>query len=238
MNSNYFHKNFPLLYAYIGTEGNQYEYNEDKIGILSDKYCNLLNSKCEFFPNGSVYLNSKLHDSWVNSIEETGNNITIWLNDFQTHCFSDAICDVYKENIPHKKRIFPIGIQLNEIKASNISWINKNNKLIPLNQKKYLSKLSEILFDEAISIEPNKIKMGFLFMTNCHSFSNKSTVLFQVECESMTFIDNQKESFINLFSGNYTQLFENFWEKRLEGENFDYSNSLELIKKTEQSGSL
>ncbi len=236
MNSNYFHHRFPLLDSLICTPGNNWEYDEVQVKQLSDDYKELIENRKNILPQGHAYLNSRLHDSWVESAEQNENGITILLKDFQSHCFSDAICDEHKENVPHKKRVFPIGLHFSEIQSYSISRINKNNKIIPLSRKRYLSKFSEFLFDEALLIEPGNIDIGILFLSDCHAFSNKSTLLLHIRSKNLNFTNNQREAFQKMFPEKYHYLFDAFWKKRIEGKPFDYSESIKFIKENRTNG--
>ncbi len=226
---NIFKKKYPVLDSQIYFKGNKHgkNYTDDQREKLSESYLAFVASKNEIVNNISNYFGGVLHDSWVTKVCHENNSLSISLNDFSAHCFSDAICENFKVNIPHKKRILPVEIKFSRINNISISWVNNNSKILNLKKERFIPKLSEYLFDEIKILERNRIELGMLFWSGLSG--NKSTVLLQVECKKLEIIESQRQAFKVLFQGEYLNLFDKYWKQRERGNVFCYSTSLQLI---------
>ncbi|MGA1870908.1 MAG: DUF4085 family protein [bacterium] len=229
MNTNLFNKKYPLLDSLICYSGNDYNYDEERVKKLSNEYTAFLKSKEDIFPHISKYFNSRLHDSWLQSIDNKNNEINILLNEFSTHCFSDALIEKFSLILPHSKRVFPVCLKFKGIKYYSISWINRNSKILPLKKEKYLPLLTEFLYDEAIVLEQGIISTGMLFVSK--SKGNKSYLLLQIECSDLKIEEYQRKAFIELFGEEYLNLFDIYWVEKQKGKYFDYSTALDLLNK-------
>ena len=229
MTTEIFDKKYPLLDSLICYKGNNWEDDEDKIKLLGEQYSAFIESKARMFPNIQLYLDSRLHDSWVQSIEFNGFDLIISLNEFSTHCFSDALSEKFSLNIPHKKRIFPVCLRFQEIKHYSISWLNRNGKILALSKEKYVPKLSEFLYDQATVLETGDIRIGFLFWSRIKG--NKSYLLLQIESKDFQIEEFQRQAFLNLYGERHIKLFDTFWKEKQKGVYFDFSSALDFINK-------
>jgi hypothetical protein len=227
--ANLFKNKYPLLDSLIYFKGNNWgkTYNESQRKKLADGYDSFISSKHNIDDRIKNYFRSRLHDSWVEKISYQSNLLSITLNEFSSHCFADAISEHFNLNIPHKKRLLPLTLNFLKVKDLSVSWINGNSKILPLNKDKFMSKLSEFLYEEIIVFEKDKIVIGMLFWTGMKG--NKSYLLLQVECEDLYVEEAQREAFKLIFNNNYLDLFDLYWAKRQSGMYFDYSTAIELI---------
>ncbi len=227
---NVFRKKYPNLDSQIYFKGNKWgkNYTDDQREELRESHLAFVASKNEIVNNISNYFGGFLHDSWVTKICHENNGLSIFLNDFSAHCFTDAICEKFKVNIPHKKRILPVELKFSQIKHISISWINNNSKILSLKKERFISKISEYLFDEIKILEKDRIELGMLFWSGLNG--NKSTVLLQIECKNLEILESQRQAFEKLFQGEYLYLFDKYWEQREKGSVFCYSTSLQLLE--------
>lgn len=217
---------FPLLHALAGLNRSHYE--NDFVHSLIENYANLLKSKEKIIPKCSIYLNSALHDSKVISIKNNKNTFSIVLNDFCSMCFCNALIEIINIKVPKRKRIFPISLSFDKYHSINLSWINRNNKLIKVNTDRYLPKLSEYLYDQLIEIQNNSISIGILFWAK--SSKNKQHLLLQVKSRVLRIEEFQRNAFLELFDYNFLELFDSFWAIRRQGVLFDYNKAFEFIE--------
>ncbi len=227
---NVFKNKFPLLDSSIYFKGNNWgeSYSDSQREKLYKNYLKFIASKNDVVSNVATYFGGKLHDSWVTEVYYKNNQIGIALNEFASHCFSDAICEEFNIKIPHKKRILPIILNFSRVKKFSVSRINNNSKILPLKKEKFLPKLKEFLFDEIIILDKNKIEIGIIFWSGLNG--NKSELLLQIECENLEIIQSQRKAFEILFKGKYLNLYDVYWEQKLKGKNFDFSVAQKLIR--------
>lgn len=196
----------------------------------------MLENKRDLLPLGSLYLNSKQHDSWVQSIEDEGRRVTIWVNDCQAHCFADALCEAFGIRVPYRRRELLVGIVLHEVQSLSVSRINRNEKILGVSKRKYLPGVKQILYDEVLVIEPAKVQMGILFATRARYPWSKSQLLLEATCKSMEFVEKQRECFRRSFSESCYPLFDAFMEARHGGQAFDFAASVAFIEKHRKDG--
>ncbi len=212
---------FPLLRTRIG-----YEDEEEQLGQrLSEEQELFLEANKKTLPKGKMYLNSRLHDSWVRNVEYGEHKVVITLNEFSTHCFCDALVHAYELDVPHALRILPIAVEFHNVSSCSVYSILEKKVL---NTKAYLPKLSEWLYDEIRRIDSSVISVGVVFWA-ARLNPKRRRLLFQVECEAMRFHESQKNAFLRLFGEKFTEQFASFWNERQTGRCFDYSSSLKFI---------
>jgi hypothetical protein len=212
---------FPLLRTYIA-----YEDEEEQLGQrLFEEQELFLEANEKTLPKGKMYLNSRLHDSWVRNVEYDEHNVAITLNEFSTHCFCDALVHAYELDVPHELRISPIAVEFRNVSSCYVYSIGEEKIL---NTKAYLPKLSEWLYDEIRRIDSNVISVGVVFWAGSLN-RKRRMLLFQAECEAMRFHESLKNEFVRLFGGKFTEQFASFWSERRTGRCFDYSGSLKFI---------
>lgn len=233
MRSNSLQLRFPFLDYLVGSHS---IWNRQRLLEFSDRYNALLEAKKDILPLGPCYLNSRLHDSRVHSVESKGRDLTIWLDDIRASDFSYTLCDALVPRIPYREEVFPLAIAFQGVERLSISRINRNGKILGVSKSKYLPKLRYLIYDEALAIEPGKIQIGILFATRARYLWSKSQLLLEVTCKSMGFVEKQKECFQQGFPESCYPLFDAFMEVRHGGETFDDTKDVEFIEKHRRGG--
>ena len=229
--NNVFKNKYPLLDTLVYSKSNNWGdiYTDSYREECSKSYSKFIDSKFEETPFIKNYFNFGMHDSWVTNMHFNREQLEITFNDFQTHCFVDALIEVSNEKIQHKKRVLPVILRFNNIKKLSVAWVNKNSKIIFLNKNRYLPKLKEYLYEQVVTFEPDKISVGILFWSDLKG--NKSYLLVEIECGNLSIEEQQRNAFIQLFDGNHVELYDLYKVQRNNGLCFDFSTSLEFIKK-------
>ncbi len=227
--ANVFRNKYPLLDSLIYNEGNKWGdyYLESERQKLREQYTEFLSTKNELLGNIVNYVDCRLHDSWVINTNYNYKELEITLNEFSSHCFADVVVEEFGLNIPHKKRVLPVSLKFKNIKKISISWVNKNSKIIPIKTEKFITRLSEFLYEQIITLEKNKIEIGLLFWSGMKG--KKSYLLLEIECEHLVVNEFQEEEFRKLFGEKHLLLFKKFWEEKQKGKYFDYSTAKEII---------
>ncbi len=212
---------FPLLMEYIG-------YSDEPTEILNGKkYAEFLRSKKDILGVAQGYLGSRLHDSWVRSVKNTGDDLSFVLNDFSTKCFCDALATTAGVPVPKSHRIFPLHLIFKDIKRVSL-YRHFKGKLMPVNPKAALRNLDEFLYDEIVSIDTTKIEIGMLFWT---SGNQGGHMLCHVEAQSINVRECQRSAFLKAFEGHFMSTFDRYWLARQSGYYFDYSTALKFLEK-------
>lgn len=212
---------FPLLRTHIG-----YEDEDEQLGQrLFEQQELFLEVNNKTLPKGKMYLNSRLHDSWVRNVEHDEHSVTIALNEFSTRCFCDALAHAYELDLPHALRIMPIVVEFHNVSSCSVYSIGEEKIL---NTKAYLPKLSEWLYDEIKRIDSNVLSVGVVFWAGSLN-RKRRRLLFRVDCQAMRFHEGQKTAFNKLFGRTFAEEFASFWSERQSGRCFDYSSSLKFI---------
>lgn len=229
--NNIFKNKYPLLDTLIYSKSNSWGeiYTDSYREECSKGYSKFIDSEFEETPFVKNYFNFGLHDSWVTNIHFNQEQLEITFNDFQTHCFVDALLEVSNEKIQHKKRILPVSLSFKKIKKLSVAWVNQNSKILYLNKDRYLPKLKEYLYEQVLTVEPDKLSVGILFLSGLKG--NKSYLLVEIECERISLDEQQRNAFIKLFSGNHLALYDSYRTQRNNGSYFEFSTSLEFIEK-------
>lgn len=233
MRSNSLHLRFPFLDYLVGSHS---IWNRQRHLELSDRYNALLEAKKDILPLSPCYLNSQLHDSKVHSIEDKGRDLTIWLDDIRASDFIYSLCNALVPRVPYREEVFPLGIAFQGVENLSISRINRNDKILGVSKSKYLPMLRYFLYDEALVIEPTKVRIGLVFVTARSYLCSKSQLLLEVTCKSMGFVEKQTECFRRSFPESCCPLFDAFMDARHGGETFEDGKDVEFIEKHRGSG--
>ncbi len=213
-------------------KGNYWNEEEDirESERIAEEYKDFIGKSKQHLKLVERYFNSRLHDSWVIGIEVEKLNIRIMLNDFMAHCFSDALEDTLKLGTKHRDRKFPVELIIEGVKYWNLFGLNRNGKMLPLSKDRYLKTLHEFLYDELKIISEEEVFGGLLFSSD----SYRSSILFEFRAEGIGFVEGQEKAFTEIFGHENIKYWEHFWKKRCDGEHFDYSMSIEEIKRLKQ----
>lgn len=228
---NRFDKKFPLLNSLICYEGNDFNnyydsHPEEEKTLLQNSWDFIKNKRNEF-PKVAAYFNDSIHDSPVLSAELNRDTFHICLNDFPSYCFVDALCDLTDIKIKPKDRILPVEIIFRNLNKFSVSKLNNNQKTIPLSFNKFKKYINSYLYSEFKELNNDKVDLGLIFTLA----KKPNTILFEIDCSKIEFIEKQEEFVMKYFDNTYLSLFKKFEIKRLAGEYFDYSIALEFIKK-------
>lgn len=231
--SRYFKDEYPLLNSNLCYNGNNWNIEEDvkESERLWDTYQKFIQSKSVIIPKINIYLGSKLHDSWVLNVSNTDKKIDITLNDFSAHCFTDALCNSFKLNVPHKRRKLVINISLENIFEWNLSHLNRIGKILPVSRSRYLPTIHEYLYDELKIVDENNISGAILFTSD----SFKNTLLLEFSTKCIKIDEKQEQSFRDLFKEEMMDYWKYYREKKYQGEYFDYSSSIEKLKEMQKN---
>ncbi len=101
-------------------------------------------------------------------------------------------------------------------------------KLLRLSPRKYLDRIEEFLYSEALPIHNGCFSIGILCWSSVQG--NKRRLLLGVESISLQIVERQKAAFVQAFKGQHVPLFEDFWSEKISGKAFDYSSSIQFIK--------
>jgi hypothetical protein len=195
---------------------------------LFEKYNGFLKSISAIIPKAPVYLNSKLHDSWVEAIEYDENHFSMTLNDFSAHCFADAIVTKYNLKIAHKKLVLPVRILFENVASMILYKVNFGSKILPLEKKeKYIPFFTEFQYDEVASVSKGHIEIGLAFWSQ--KKGKVQDFFLDINCGHIHIEELQRQAFTELFGGNYIDLFETYWQERLKGNPLDYSDCCKLL---------
>jgi hypothetical protein len=227
---NRFDKKFPLLNSLICYEGNDfnkyYDSHPEEAKALLQKSWDFIKNKRNDFPKIAEYFNDSIHDSPVLSTELNGDSFHFCLNDFPSYCFVDALCDLTNVKIKQKDRILPVEIIFRNLNDFSICKFNNNQKTIPLSFKKYKKYIDSYLYSEFKELNDDRVHFGLLFTLAKKPY----TILVEIDCCKIEFIEKQEEFIIKNFDKTYYEIYKKFEIKRLAGEYFDYSIALEFIK--------
>ena len=218
-------KKYPLIHKF-----NNYAWDDDEDCSSWERVDKLLLEHSEFLPEGRVYLNSTMHDSWVISYEKTRNDFVITLNDFQSHCFCEAFADLKGTPICHEDVVVPVEMVFTQIRRLAVSHVNRNGKLLPINTDRFLPFFKELLIDHVCMLTPDSIQLGMLFWIE-RKVKNTRTLILEIEAKHLNFHEHQRASFIQLLGEEYVKWFDLHMEARRKKEwGFDYSSSIQFLK--------
>ena len=165
-----------------------------------------------FIPKVGRYFGSRLHDSWVMSISYTGDSLTLCLNEFYSHVFCDALVELTNIKIPHERRQCPVSFTFENVRSCSLCRINKNDKVMPINKKKYLPKLTEYLWDEIHEISSQRIKMGIGFWADLPGRQRNNLIL-EIDAERLVIKEEQRDAVLTMFGEEYISLFDSYWQE-------------------------
>ena len=176
---------------------------------LYEKHKDLLQSAEQWHLSISNFLGSKLHDSWIISIDSTKGDLTIKVNDFIGHLFFDAVVACRDVKIPHKQRVCEVSLVFKNVKRFSLNYINRNDKIIPVKASKYFKYINEYLYDEVLEVAQDKIMMGIVFDAQTPD-RDKSSMLLELEAEKLLIEDNRRIAIVEAFGENTAKLFDEY----------------------------
>jgi hypothetical protein len=199
-------------------------------GHLSSKqYIHLLSSSDYLLPGETFYLGGWLHDSRVLSVCYSHTKLSIKLNDFSARTFAAEFGKMRGFRVPYGQLVFPLTLSFSEVTQCSTAWINRNLKILPLRLGKYLPTIEDLLIDEVIRLDEDRIEMGLLFSAKV-SDRKKRYLLLQVISRKLGIEEGQKAAFTGLFGSENHGVFDLFSEARQQGYYFDTSSSLDWLK--------
>jgi hypothetical protein len=220
------------------------------VGVLNDFYFELENNDvfrrqyCEEmerlstavkqkFPLGGRYLSYRLHDSRILSYKYIRNkSLEITFSDCYFFEFAYTLNEIEKLGMLSEEFVFPVTLVLNGLQGCYLYWCNRNEKLLPLKARKYLSKVHEIQNAEIQEVGQDYIKLGMEFWSGptLKRRCPKSHLYIQVIFEQMSVNEQQKESLYQLFGKRYYPLLAAFSAEIDKGTYFDATVARDFIK--------
>jgi hypothetical protein len=153
-----------------------------------------------------------LQDSWFIGTQITANKLTIKLNDFTTHVFSDVIVDKKKLDIAHEKRVFPI---LLEFETTNLTFntVDENGEIRSIRS----TPIGEYLFEQIISIDNEKIEIGLVVWKDGVGKKRGHYILILISAKNINLTELQDEAWQEIFGNAYDDYYKYFKDQLATG---------------------
>jgi hypothetical protein len=186
----------PLLARYF------IDFEESVLNIPNKKYKILLNKNKHRLGLLSKYLDCKLHDSWVLKIKKTKNNYSIFLNDFSTHVFADALIERKGLKIDHDKLVFPLLIEfIGNLEVAHYTVSFPKGTLHETNTLK----MGEYLYEQVISIDKDKFEFAFVFSSKKYRSPN---ILLFLTSQEILITEKQDEAWQQIFGSKFDNYYQ------------------------------
>ncbi|MEO6285374.1 MAG: hypothetical protein ABIN80_09450 [Dyadobacter sp.] len=171
-----------------------------------------------------------LHDSWFIGTKITANKLTIKLNDFTTHVFSEVIVDKKKLDIDHEKLVFPILIEF-EITNLTFNTVDENGEI----QKIRSTSIGEYLYEHIISIDNEKIEIGLVVWKDGIGNKRGQHILLLITAKNITVTELQDDAWKEIFGNAYDDYYKYFKAQLATGRYLsDQSLCYDLYEEYEQ----
>ena len=173
----------------------------------TDEYSKFLSQNSDRLGTFKKYLICKLHDSWVIDFEIASDKLTISLNDFCTHVFSDAIIEKNKIEIDHDKLVFPVVLELKGSMTAEFNKVDEDGLLHKIDKLP----LDEYLYEQVTRVDDNQIEIVFQFWhTNENDDIPGESIVLIVSADQLNLIEKQDQAWNEIFGNKYDEYYQYF----------------------------
>ena len=117
-------------------------------------------------PNIQRFFPAHLHDSQVLGITKIEDDIVLDLNDDGVNCFYDTVQTFFKLTKPNGRLTLPAKLKFVGISRCDLYGVSNQGMISKVDTEFYIKMLSEHQFDEVVDIANDKIRVGFLFLSD------------------------------------------------------------------------
>ena len=193
----------------------------------TDEYAKYLNESSDKLGLFRKYLICKLHDSCVVESTQDFDNFKIKLNDFSTHVFADAIVERKKNEIPHRKLVFPLTIELKGELEFTYNTVDDNGFLNEID----IVEINEYLYEQVTKLENNRIEIVFVFWAK----RLREKIVIIASCKKLVITENQDQTWNKIFGNKYDDYYQ-YFKEQFDSERYvsDIEHCLKLVDEYEQ----
>jgi hypothetical protein len=143
-----------------------------------------------------------LHDSWFVSTNIKADKLSIILNDFTTHVFSEVIINKKKLTIDKNKLVFPIYIDF-EITNLTFNKVAEDGKILCIEP----TSVNEYLYEQVISVDSDKIEIGLVVWKDGINNKRGQHILILMSVKSITLKELQGNAWMEIFGNDYDNYY-------------------------------